>query len=59
MYPDESSLSVLFWKVIICLGDVCIIDCESISDCMIKPLLALAYPFVFVVCPAVWYSLLR
>jgi len=52
MYPDESSLSVLFWKVITCLRDVCIIDCESISDCMIKPLLALAYPSVFVVCPA-------
>jgi len=51
----ESSLSVLFWKVIICLGDVCIIDYESIFDCMVKPLLALAYSFVVVV----WYSLLR
>jgi len=46
MYLDESSLSVLFWKVITCLSDVCIIDCESIYDCMIKPLLALAYPSV-------------
>jgi len=55
----ESGLSVLFWKVITCLGDVCIIDCESISDCMIKPLLALAYPSVIVVCSAVWYSLLQ
>ena len=54
-----SSLSVLFWKVITCLSEVCIIDCESISDCMIKPLLALAYPSIFVVYPAVWYSLLR
>jgi len=55
----ESSLSVLFWKVITCLGGVCIIDCESISDCMIKPFSALAYLFIIVVCSAVWYSLLR
>jgi len=26
---------------------------------MIKPLLALAYPFVIIVCYVVWYSLLR
>jgi len=32
----ESSLSVLIWKVITCLDDVCILDCESIYDCMIK-----------------------
>ena len=55
----ELSLSVLFWKIITCLGDVYIIDRESIYDCMIKPLLALAYPSVFVVCSTVWYSLLR
>ena len=51
----ESSLSVLIWGVVTWLDDVCIIDCESISVCMTKPFLALAYPFVFVV----WYSLLR
>jgi len=28
------------------LDDVCIFDCEGISDCMIKLLLALAYPSV-------------
>jgi len=28
------------------LDDVCILDCESIHDCMIKPLLALAYPLL-------------
>ena len=55
----ESSLSVLIWRVVTWLDDMCIIDCGSISVCMTKPLLALAYPFVFVVCPAVWYSLLR
>ena len=55
----ESSLSVLFSKVITCLGGVCIIDCESISDCMIKPFSALAYPSIIVACSTVWYSLLR
>jgi len=29
------------------LDDVCIFDCESISDCMIKLILALAYPCLF------------
>ena len=27
----------MYWlKVITCLGVVCIVDCESISDCMMK-----------------------
>ena len=51
----ELSLSVLIWGVITWLDDVWIIDCGSIFVCMIKPLLALAYPSVIVV----WYSLLR
>jgi len=54
----ESSLNVLIWGVVTWLDDVCIIDCGSISVCMIKPLLALAYPSVIVVCFTVWYSLL-
>jgi len=32
------------WKVITCLVVVCILDGESIFDCMMKMLLALAYP---------------
>jgi len=32
------------------LDDVCIFDYESISDCMIKLLLALAYPSVCLLC---------
>ena len=56
----ESSLSVLFWKIITCFGDVYIIDYESISDCMIKPLLALVYPSVCLLYDLyVWFSLLR
>jgi len=55
----ESSLSVLNWGVITCLDDVCIINFESIYDCMIKPFLALAYPSVIFVCSVVWFSLLR
>jgi len=46
----ESSLSVLIWKVITCLNDVCILDCESISDYIDEIFLALAYPFL------VWMS---
>jgi len=33
-------------KVITCLGVVCILDCESIPDCMMKIFLALAYPLL-------------
>ena len=40
----ESSLSVLIWKVITRLGDVCILDCESISDYIDEIFMALAYP---------------
>jgi len=40
------SLSVSFGKVITCLDDVCTIEYESVSDCMIKLFLALAYPSV-------------
>jgi len=37
MYPDESSRVLVYWlKVITCLGVVCIVDCESIFDCMLK-----------------------
>ena len=39
----ESSLSVLIWKVITRLGDVCILDCESISDYIDEIFMALAY----------------
>jgi len=46
MYPDESSLSILIWKGITCLDDVCILDCESIFDCIDEIFLALAYPFL-------------
>ena len=42
------------------MDDVCIFDCESIFDCMIKLLLALAYPSVCLLCiPYVWFSLLQ
>ena len=40
----ESSLSVLIWKVITRLGDVCILDCESMSDYIDEIFMALAYP---------------
>jgi len=55
MYQDESSLSVLIGKVITCLGDVCILDCESISDCIDEIFMALAYP---VACLIVLYVVL-
>jgi len=29
------------------LDDICILDCEGIFDCMIKIMLALAYPCLF------------
>ena len=54
----ESSLSVLLWKVITWLDDICVLDCGDVSDCMINIFWALAYPSV-VVCSAVWVSLLR
>jgi len=38
------------WKVITCFDDVCIFDYESIPHCMIKLLLALAYPSVYLLC---------
>jgi len=44
----EWSLGVLIWGVVTWLDDVCIIPCGSIYVCMIKPLLALAYPSVIV-----------
>jgi len=49
----ESILSVLLWKVITWLDDICVLDCDGISDCMINIFWALAYPSV-VVCSAVW-----
>jgi len=41
------------------LGVLCIIDCESVSDYIIKLFCALTYPTVIVVCFTMWYSLLR
>jgi len=41
------------------LDVLCIDDCESVSDCLMKLFYALAYPTFIVVCSVVWYSLLR
>jgi len=35
------------------------VDCESVSDYLMKLFWALAYPTFIVVCFVVWYSLLR
>jgi len=35
------------------------VDCESVSDYLLKLFCALAYPTFIVVCSVVWYSLLR
>ena len=44
------------WKVIACLDDICILDYEGIFDCMIKILLALAYPLlVWLLCMLFFY----
>ena len=39
----ESSLSVLIWKVTTCLGDVCVLNCESISVCIDEIFTAITY----------------
>jgi len=44
------------------LDDVCILDGESIFDCMIKTLLALAYPFLvgcFVCCVSIFAMIIN
>jgi len=33
-----------------CLGDVCIIDCESVYDCMIKLFFGFSLPFCLFDC---------
>jgi len=47
-FESHSMLSVLY-----------MVDCESVSDYLLKLFCALAYPTFIVVCSVVWYSLLR
>jgi len=47
-FESHSMLSVLY-----------MVDCESVSDYLMKLFWALAYPTFIVVCFVVWYSLLR
>ena len=47
----KSSLSVLIWKVITCLGDVCMLDYERIFDCIWWNLYGSSLPYLFV-----WFS---
>jgi len=41
------------------LSVLCMVDGESVLDCLMILFCALAYPTFIIVCSVVWYSLLR
>jgi len=41
------------------LSVLCMVDCESVLDYLMKLFCALPYPTFIIVCSVVWYSILR